>query len=182
MEGEKERDGHCENAAGERDGARGVALRTLHDVAEHPLQHQEQRGRHARAGEQETDSGAEQKMCVETEVQNERREAVPEDLPRRRAGRVGRARADDAEDVVEQLRAAVVFEEGDVLRGVGLEIDAELAVLTEVQTRRAPLLDRGERAALGTQLAEGHRVVVEVAVQDVGVDPVLEGDLDRNRR
>ena len=133
------------------------------------------------AGEEEANAGAEQQMRVETEVQHERREAVAEDLPRGGAARVGGAGADDAEDVVHELRAAVVFEEGNADVGLRFEIDAELAVVTHFEAERPPFLDLGERVALRTELAEGHGAAVEVAVEDVGVDPVLEGDFDGDR-
>ena len=100
------------------------------------------------AGEEEANAGAEQQMRVETEVQHERREAVAEDLPRGGAARVGGAGADDAEDVVHELRAAVVFEEGNARVGLRFEIDAELAVVTCFEAERPPFLDLGEREAL----------------------------------
>lgn len=133
------------------------------------------------AGKKEANAGAEQQMRVEAEIQHERREAIAEDFPRGGAARVGSAGADDAENVVHELGAAVVFEEGNARVGLRFEIDAELAVLTHFEAKGAPFLDLGERVALRAELAKSHSVAVEIAVQDVGVDPVLEGDFDGNR-
>ena len=178
---ENHRDPHRQNAAGERHCPRGVGFHAFHDVAQHPLEDEEQRGGDVGAGKHEANACAEQQMREEAEVQNERREAVVQDFPRGGTGRVRSARADDPEDVVQELRAAVVFEEGNARVGLRFEIDAKLAVLAGFEAKRPPFLDFGERAALGAELPEGDRVVVEVAVENVRVDPVLERDFDGNR-
>ena len=120
-------------------------------------------------------------MNGEAEIQDERSEAIHQNLLRGSACVVRRPIVHDVDDVVHQLRTPIVLEEGHTNVGVVFRIhQAQIAVHAHVlHNPQFPHFQGGERGAFGAKPAERERAVVEVAVEDVGVDPILEGNLDR---